>query len=114
MENTPSAKLTQIEEILKSASWKIKKDDELCLMAQNVIDKSPQNPKELHSCIEKYIVDGHKFNKNLKKACAAIQKKLADAGCIGEKKEKPKEDSDIEDTPSTQMEDSESQNTPMR
>jgi hypothetical protein len=33
MENTPSAKLTQIEEILKSASWKIKKDDELCLMA---------------------------------------------------------------------------------
>jgi|TARA_B110000285_G_C15116213_1_gene614248 hypothetical protein len=114
MENTPSPNLKLIEEILQSASWKIKNDDELCLMAQKVVDKSPQTPKDLHACVEKFIVDGHKFNKGLKKTCAAIQKKLAEAGCVGEKKEKPKEDSDLEDTPSTQFEDSESQSTPMR
>ena len=41
-----------------------------------------------------------------------MHKKLSDQGCIGGKKEKKKEP-EIEDTPSTQMEDSESQSTPM-
>lgn len=113
MDNTPNTQLPQISEILNSGSWKIKNDDDLCVMAQSIIDKCPQNPKELHSCVEKYIVDGNKFNKGLKKICAGVHKKLSDAGLIGGKKEKPKVQ-EIEDTPSTQFEDSESNSTPMR
>ena len=72
MENTPSPQLAQIEEILKSGSWKIIKDENLCLMAQAILDDCPQNPKELHSSVQKYIVDGDKFNKGMKKICAGV------------------------------------------
>ena len=51
MESTLNPQLAQIEEILKSGSWKIIKDDDLCLMAQAIIDDCPQNPKELHTCV---------------------------------------------------------------
>lgn len=90
----------------------MKNDEDLCLMAQAILDKSPQNPKDLHAAVHKYLVNGEKFNKKLKGACANVQKELAAAGCIGEKKKRA-ESPDCGDTPSTQFEDSESMNTPL-
>jgi hypothetical protein len=70
-------------------------------MAQAIIDKSPQNPKELHNAVGKYLTDGaFKFTKSMKKTCATVQKDLSSNGCIGKKIEVEKSDSE-EETPST-------------
>lgn len=106
MESTPNEQIPQIEAILRKGAWAAKNDDEFCLMAQAIIDKSPQNPKDLHSALRKYLVNGDNFNKGTKKAFSAVLKQLTDGGFIGAKKkvESPKE----LDTPSTMYEDSES------
>lgn len=102
MESTPNTMLPKIEAILRKGAWKVNNEDEFCLMAQAIIDKSPQNPKELHNAVGKYLTDGaFKFTKNMKKTCATVQKDLSSNGCIGKKIEVEKSESEEEETPST-------------
>ena len=51
MESTPNELLPKIQVILQGAPWSLKDEDKLEEMAQKVIDKSPQNPKELHGAL---------------------------------------------------------------
>ena len=105
MESTPNEMLPKIEAILRKGAWSVNNEDEFCLMAQAIIDKSPQNPKELHTAVGKYLTDGaFKFTKNMKKTCAAVQKELSSKGCIGKKIEVEKSESDEGETPSTMKE----------
>jgi len=73
MESTPNM-IPDIEAIIKSSSLDANKEDELCLIAQAILDKAPQNPKELHSAISKYLKSGNNFNKGMKKTFSAVLK----------------------------------------
>jgi hypothetical protein len=112
MESTPNEMIPTIEAIFKKSSLDALKEEDICLIAQAIIDKAPQNPKDLHTAINKWLKSGNNFNKGMKKTFTAILKELVDGGCVGPKKAPKK--LDIEDTPSTMHEDEESiQGTPL-
>jgi len=87
MQSTPNDKYIAIETILK-AQLSPKKDDEICVMTQLIIDECPQNGKDLFDLLQNYLKDAESFNRGAKKLFTQVHKDLDKKKCIG--KAKPK------------------------